>query len=977
MAEPKLISPMLDDFVVGGPYSDHHGVRCCPAMRKDNDKRYILKIISVPESQVQLDALLLTGAYKTPQDALTYFEAVAQDIISETDVLKKLSEMEGFLAYESCQIEPMTDTVGYDVYLLSPYKRSLERFFRKNTMTHLAAVNLGLDMCASLAVSRQAGYLYADLKPGNIFISEENEYRIGDIGFLRLDSLAFAALPNKYRSIYTAPELSDPLCAINQTIDIYAAGLILYQAYNGGVLPFGEQSPSETLPAPMYADYEMAEIILKACDPNPEARWQDPIQMGQALVSYMQRNGVNDTPIVPPPIVDLEEPEDEDTSGTDNAEEHAKTDSDYIDEGQYCIAECFDGNVSEADSPDLQENEDDLLNLAFLNEMAEDDTAPDEDTAPDVPYGDLSEDVFRILEHADNLIAHETPDPVVPPAPIDVPLPPPIVYTPKESPRKKTAEELTDATIVVTQLREEPVAQEEYFDEYEPLDKKKSKKFFVVLLILLLLAGLAYGGYVFYNEYYLQTVTSLTLDGSEDELRVRITTDADPSRLTIVCTDIHGNRKEAGVVNGVAVFEGLNSNALYTVTVEFNGLGKLIGDITDSYTTPVQTNIVSFTAVTGDEDGSVILSFTVEGLDADNWTVSYCTDDEPEKTEVFTGHMTTVHGLTVNKSYTFTLSSDSDLYIVGQDTIEYTATKLVNAESLAITACSGETLEVVWDAPADVTVGTWQVRCYNDIGYDKTITTEATAATFTGVDPSAAYTVEVTAEGMSSSSRCYMTGNSVTITDFTAKTAGANSLKVTWNTTGGQPQGNWLLMYTIDGSDEQRIVHSSTNSVLISPIVPAAQYEFTIQLEDGTTVFNGTGTGTTPVAAAFSGYLVNASNIKARMCIPPADSGWNYQELDGNAYTDTFKVGQKAGFVLRLNRKYNTSTNSICTMYVIRDAEGKLISCNHNTQTWTNMWYKYYCELNVPQLPETPGTYTIEIYFNGNTVHSQTFYVTE
>ena len=69
MSEPKLISPMLDNFEIGGPISDHDGVRCCPAMRKNSDEKYIVKIISVPASQTKLDALLLTGAYPDKEAA--------------------------------------------------------------------------------------------------------------------------------------------------------------------------------------------------------------------------------------------------------------------------------------------------------------------------------------------------------------------------------------------------------------------------------------------------------------------------------------------------------------------------------------------------------------------------------------------------------------------------------------------------------------------------------------------------------------------------------------------------------------------------------------------------------------------------------------------------------------------------------------------------------------------------------------------
>ena len=298
MSEVKLISPMLDGFSMGEPFSNHHGVCCCPAMPGNSDSKYIVKIMSIPASQVQLQALLLTGAYQSEAAARDYFLELAQDIVAETDILRKLSKQEGFLPFEDHQIVPKENEVGYDIYLLSGYRRSLARHMRKTNMTHLAAINLGLDMCAALTVSRNAGYLYADLKPENIFVCHDREFRINDLGFLKLDSLKYTSMPERYIGTYTAPEIVDAFSDINPTIDVYAAGLILYQVYNGGALPFEGRATGEPRPAPAYADYELAEIILKACAPDPKDRWQDPYEMGQSLVAYMQRNGVNDTPIV-------------------------------------------------------------------------------------------------------------------------------------------------------------------------------------------------------------------------------------------------------------------------------------------------------------------------------------------------------------------------------------------------------------------------------------------------------------------------------------------------------------------------------------------------------------------------------------------------------------------------------------------------------------------------------------------------------
>ena len=43
MSEPKLISPLLDNFIMGDPISEHDGVQCCPAINKDTDEKYIVK----------------------------------------------------------------------------------------------------------------------------------------------------------------------------------------------------------------------------------------------------------------------------------------------------------------------------------------------------------------------------------------------------------------------------------------------------------------------------------------------------------------------------------------------------------------------------------------------------------------------------------------------------------------------------------------------------------------------------------------------------------------------------------------------------------------------------------------------------------------------------------------------------------------------------------------------------------------------
>lgn len=963
MSRPKLISPMLDGFLMGDPISEHHGIRCCPAIEEATDNRYIIKIISIPASQTQLEALLLTGAYRSKTEACTYFKELCEDIHKEIGILDSLSRLEGFLPYEKMQTEPMEDGLtGFDIYLMGTYKHSLERFFRKNTMTHLAAVNMGLDLCAALAVCRQAGYLYVDLKPGNVFLTNDKGYKIGDLGFISMDSLPYSSLPEKYRSSYTPPEISDAFSELNSSMDIYALGLLMYQAYNGGTLPFEGQAIGEQLPAPLYADYEMAEIILKACAPKPEDRWETPAQMGQALIGYMQRNEVNDVPIVPPAVFS---------------------------------EEVIEPSPIQEVKPELLEEDilnEDPANLSFMDQLSSDETAPDEGMAEGISYTDLSNETSDILAQADLLISHETPQGVIQPEKVDVELPTAQKADPAEDPENEVPVDLLIGQAVEQiQTPEEPEKHksifasyddEEYDDEDEEYyeDAPKPRKGLIALILaILVVAGLAFGGYVYYRDYYLQNVTNLQLSGDEDYLDVVVVSQIDESLLTVVCTDTYGNKFTETLTDGKARFEDLNPSTLYTVKLEIEGFHKLTGTTSKTYNTPAQSSIVTFSAVAGSEDGSVILSFTVDGQDSDKWTVRYSAEGEEERSVSFSGHMVIISGLTVGKEYTFRIDNDSDIYIVGNDTLLYNATSLVFAENLAITSCSDGVLRVEWDAPAMSNVSKWSVRCYNGSGFDQTVETEDTATVFSDLDTATAYTVEVIADGMTAGSRCYVSANSVTVTQTSVQNDDPEKMTVTWDYTGPAPTGNWLVLYTVTGSDRQEVIRTDKPSAAVSPIIPGAEYNFTIALEDGSTVFAESFRATAPEAKDFSGYTVKASNMTLIMVkAEDVDSMTvkNWQQLAQCPFaTTSFQVGQQVSIPVRMSKTYATSSDVITSMFVIRDEEGNLVSANYNERTWTAMWRQYNCTLQLPELPELPGKYTVEIYFNGMFVEKLAFEV--
>lgn len=935
MSEPKLISPLLDGFAIGGAISDHDGVRCYPAMREDSDDKYIVKVITIPASEVQLDALLLTGAYSDAQAAQAYFESLVNDIENEAQVLRHFSKLDGFLAYEDYQVVPHEDGIGFDVYLLGSYKRSLAKYFKSKPMTHLGAVNLGIDLCAAMTVCRQAGCLYIDLKPENIFIGEDGRYRIGDLGFVPMSSLKYSTVPDKYRSSYTAPELDDPFITLNTTVDIYAIGLILYQAYNNGDLPFDGKAPAEILPPPLYADYEMAEIILKACAPSPDDRWSDPKELGQALVAYMQRNGANDTPIVPPSIPVAEEEVAETPAEDDSADN--------------------DGNEAPAEQDELN----------IISNLVSDDEGVDV-SQEDLDQTLLDDDLTQILAQAEELLAHELPAPAVAPDPVDVSTLETIVIEPKSA---------SFVSPVQEDKAEDTSAVQEITDELPTSGngKKIVKRVIAWIIWLAVIAGLIFGGYYYYNNYYLQNVNELTVNGKDNTFTVLVDTEIDNSLLTVVCTDTYGTTRQSPVANGSAYFENLNPGSQYTIHVEISGFHKLTGNTSTSYATPPETNILSFTGAIGAEDGSVVLTFTADGQDSDTWNVAYIAEGEEEKTVTFTGHTVTVTGLTVGKEYTFRLVPDGDTYLVGETELTFVAPKLIFAENLAVTGYDGENLSINWDAPADSAVASWTVRCYNDSGYDVSMTVQECAAVFTNADTSFANTIEVTAEGMNQCTRTFITANPISITNINGSNADPNQLTFLWDYVGTAPETGWLLIYSIEGFDTEEVLQCSDNSAAIDVVIPGATYHMTIQAASGATLFGGSFTSTVPEATPFVGCGASAENMTFFMCLTPDVEDWEKEDLSDEDYKTTFAVGEKASFLVYLSEEYDISYDEIVTLFVIRNAEGKIVSAETQSRLWIDMWRGGYCELDVPSIPQTPGSYTMDIYFNGASVTSQNF----
>ena len=995
MPEPRQISPLLDNIILGDAISDHNGISCYPAMNTKTNDKFILKVISVPSSETKLEALLLTGALENEDAAKDYFRQRATELTDEVDVLQQLSRQEGFLPCVGYQVVEKEASIGYDVYILSEYRRTLERYMAKHPMTQLDALNLGLDICSALTACRRSGYLFANLKPSNIYLNKNGEFRLSDLGLISLSTLKYATLSEHYLSSFTAPEINDPFAPLNDTMDVYSVGMLLYSIYNGGILP--EERTGE-LAAPQYADGEIAEIILKACDPNPQERWQTPAQMGQMLVDYMQKYGANDIPIIPvipePEIApEPEVPEFTDNSNYENISIDEMIDiidtievSEPASEAE-AAAPLPDGepqeqNEESAPEQEVSDNEDPVVaEEAVVTDPAEEvvlvipsaePTVSDADTAEqpaeDAVYTGISEEVSQILSQADELAELETPEPVAVPDIQDITLP--------EVPGSTLIEDSssTDDTEDETPMRSDEYYNNAYFSEDAPKRNSHPIRNTLIIVLLLLLLG---GGVLFYTLYVAKSVDQLQLAGTGDDLTVTVVSDADESLLSVSCLNTDTQVEiTVPVSNGKAEFTGLCASSKYTITVNISGLHVLSGNTKTEYTTPAETTIVQYDVEIGETVGTVKIKFAVNGPDSENWTFTYNAEGEEPVTESVTGHSFTLKGLKENQKYTGILSPEKNLMIKEPLEISFTASELIRANDLKVVSCLNGSLSAQWEAPGSVAVESWYARCFNE-NYDQTINVKNTTATFNGLNSEEAFTIEVWAQGQTAKQTKKISANSITVHSFSAELATAGTINLNWQSN-AQPQGGWIVTYWINDSQKTFEYTTTSNKAVIAPVAPGCKYTFSVSAADpAVTSFCQEQSCMIPAAEEEFSLTVNDSQIAKKdlqvdLCKRPSSGSWTQSDAQ---YTNNFQSGEKAGLVLFLSQRFEEADVELDITTVVTNEENDLIDISASTVSWNDVWDQNYFTMNIPGMPTEPGCYHLCLYMNNMVLFDTDFSV--
>lgn len=179
-------------------------------------------------------------------------------------------------------------------------------------------LHFAISICAGIGFAHRAGIVHADVKPQNVLITNDHRMvKVTDFGIAR--ALSETQPGAREDVVWGSPHYFSPEQARGEkptpASDVYSIGIVLFEMLTGH-LPFTGASQQELALAhvkeepPLVSSYtpevpaRLVELVRRAMDKNPVARFRDADQLLQILVSFrdqLRQGGSQSRPMSPPP----------------------------------------------------------------------------------------------------------------------------------------------------------------------------------------------------------------------------------------------------------------------------------------------------------------------------------------------------------------------------------------------------------------------------------------------------------------------------------------------------------------------------------------------------------------------------------------------------------------------------------------------------------------------------------------------------
>ena len=282
-----------------------------------------LKVISIPQNAGDIEEMYSDGY--DDESITSTFQSHLKSIVAEYSLMRKMNGSSNIVNCDDVRYVQHDDGIGWDIFikmeLLTPLTKALP-----NDVLEEAVVQIAMDMCAALELCKRHEIVHRDIKPQNIFISPNGDYKLGDFGIAKtVEKTMGGTKIGTYK--YMAPEVYNNH-PYGSTADIYSLGLVLYWLLNERRMPFMPLPPTklsagqdeqarlrrlsgEPLPAPIHGSPALKRVVLKACAYDPKDRYSSASAM-LAELSNIDCEIANIIPMI------ISEPEEEQKEEMDN-----------------------------------------------------------------------------------------------------------------------------------------------------------------------------------------------------------------------------------------------------------------------------------------------------------------------------------------------------------------------------------------------------------------------------------------------------------------------------------------------------------------------------------------------------------------------------------------------------------------------------------------------------------------------------------
>ncbi len=256
-----------------------------------------IKVVKIPSNKSEVKEM--TGSGLTNEHIKDYYKKSIMNMIDEIKMMSKFKTASHIVSIEDFEVVENTDGIGGTIYIRMELLKNIADHFDFGNIDQNEVIKMAIDILTALEFCHKQNVVHRDIKPGNIFISEFGEYKLGDFGISREVEKTNATMSQKGTKSYMAPEMIR-MEKYGKNVDLYALGLTMYELLNHGRIPFlppfpepfypmdREEAMIKRLMGEEFPDIsgigELNAIIKKACHADPSQRYNDASEMKEALL---------------------------------------------------------------------------------------------------------------------------------------------------------------------------------------------------------------------------------------------------------------------------------------------------------------------------------------------------------------------------------------------------------------------------------------------------------------------------------------------------------------------------------------------------------------------------------------------------------------------------------------------------------------------------------------------------------------------